>query len=69
MEKVCDMILYIAGPVDWKGGPVDWRAWETWMGDIALDTVGEVVLLSWAQSLKEKEKNKKWWQTNKQIDK
>ena len=37
------MILYIAGPVDWKGGPVDWRAWETWMGDIGLDTMGEVV--------------------------
>ena len=26
-RKVCDMILFI-------GGPVDWRAWETWMGDI-----------------------------------
>ena len=37
-----NMILFIGGPVDWEGGPVDWRACETWMGDIALDTVGEV---------------------------
>ena len=36
------MILFIEGPVDWEGGPVDWRAWEAWMIDIALDTVGEV---------------------------
>ena len=43
MEKVCDMILFIWGTVDWEGGPVDWRGgghgrhgWGT------LDTVGEV---------------------------
>ena len=40
-RKVCDMILFIGGPVDWEGGPVDWWAWETWMGDIGI-TVGEV---------------------------
>ena len=39
-SKVCDMILFIGGPVDWEGGPVDWRAWETGWG--TLDTVGEV---------------------------
>ena len=33
-RKVCDMILFIGGPVDWEEGPVDWQAWETWMGDI-----------------------------------
>ena len=40
LEKVCEMILFIGGPVDWEGGPVDWGvcvgggAWETWLGDI-----------------------------------
>ena len=24
LEKVCEMILFIGGPVDWEGGPVDW---------------------------------------------
>ena len=23
-RKVCEMILFIGGPVDWEGGPVDW---------------------------------------------
>ena len=38
-RKVCYMILFIGGPVDWEGGPVDWGVggwdvWETWVGDI-----------------------------------
>ena len=41
-RKVCQMILFIGGPVDGEWGPVDWRALKTWKGDIALDTVGEV---------------------------
>ena len=49
LEKVCEMILFIGGPVDWEGGPVDWGVvgiWETWMGDIGYRGRGCVTLLS-----------------------
>ena len=44
-RKVCDMILFIGGPVDWEGGPVDWRAWETWMGDIGYHGRGYLTMV------------------------
>ena len=41
-RKVCDMILFI-------GGPVDWRAWETWMGDIRYRGRGCVTKVDWGR--------------------
>ena len=38
-RKVCDMILFIVGPVDWERGPVDWRAWG--ILDAVADTKAE----------------------------
>ena len=48
-KKVCYMILFIGGPVDWEGGPVDWRAWETWMGDIGYRGRGCVTKVDWGR--------------------
>ena len=45
-RKICYMILFIGGPVDWEGGPIDWRSWETWMGDIGYRGRGCVSLES-----------------------
>ena len=46
-RKVCDMILFIWGPVDFEGGPVDWREWETWMGEIRYRGRGCVIKVDW----------------------
>ena len=40
LEKVCEMILFIGGPVDWEGGPVDWGMGGGGMGDMDGDIVG-----------------------------
>ena len=48
-RNVCDMILFIVGPVDWEGVPVDWRAWETWMGDIRYRGRGCVTKVDWGR--------------------
>ena len=47
--NVCEMILFIGGPVDWEGGPVDWRAWETLMGDIGYCGRGCVTKVDWGR--------------------
>ena len=39
LERSEMILLIIGGPVDWGVGG---GAWETWMGDNALDTMGEV---------------------------
>ena len=43
-RKVCDIILFI-------GGPVDWRAWETWMGDIGYHGRGCVNEVNWGTDM------------------